>query len=481
MTAPAKADRAPPATIVIFGAMGDLARRLLAPAIVNLCRDGLVDRATTILGIGHGDGDDAALREALSEHVEDDACWREVRERISYLKGDFTDPAVFEALKARIEGAAVFYLATAPNFFGTIAERLGATGLLDEGDGFRRIVVEKPFGTDLPSAEQLDATLLAQAAESQIFRIDHFLGKETVQNIIVARFGNALVEATWNCRYVDHVQITAAETVTVGTRGKFYDATGALRDMVPNHLFQLLAMIGMEPPHTFEAEAIRNEKARLIAAICPPAPEDVVRGRYAAGRIGEEDVHAYRDEADVDADGDTETYVAMKLTVATRRWAGVPFYLRTGKAMRARDTEIVVQFKDPPMEVFRGSAIDRLPPNRLVIQIQPDEGISFSMAAKVPGPVVAVQPVTLDFHYRDHFELGKRTGYETLLYDVLIGDQTLYQRADQIEAAWAAVQPVLEAWGRGEGVVEDYPAGSDGPAAADALLARDGRKWHRIG
>ena len=470
---------APAATIVIFGALGDLTRRLLIPAIVNLSRAGLLAKETSILGISYHETDDDFLRGELDDFVEDDAAWRRVRKRLHYMKGDFEDKGTFAALAERIEGNAIFYLATAPGFFGPIIDSLGDAGLLDEGKGFRRVVVEKPFGTDLASAKALNERILARAAEAQIFRIDHFLGKETVQNIMVLRFGNALLEAVWNSRYIDHVQITAAESITVGTRGKFYDATGALRDMVPNHLFQLLAMIGMEPPNSFDAEAIRTEKAKLITAIRPIGPGDAVRGRYAKGKIDGKSVEAYEKTADVDAKGNAETFAALKVAIETWRWAGVPFYLRTGKALAARDTEIVIHFRAAPLALFRETDVDRLPPNRLVLQIQPKEGISLDFGAKRPGPIVDVAPVAMQFCYADHFDLGHRTGYETLLYDVLTGDQTLFQRADQIEGGWRAVQPLLDAWKKG--APDSYPAGSAGPASADALIERDGRAWHDIG
>jgi glucose-6-phosphate 1-dehydrogenase len=471
-----KAEKAPPATLVIFGALGDLTKRLLVPALANLQREGLLDDDTTLLGVSYHDSDDAQLAEAIDEFVEEDAGWHALRSKVHYLKGDFTDPAAYKAIGGKVKGNTVFYLATAPGFFGTIVDQLGEAGLLDQADGFRRVVIEKPFGTDLVSAQALNRQILARAGEDQIYRIDHFLGKETVQNIMVARFGNALLEAVWNNRYVDHVQITAAETVTVGTRGKFYDATGALRDMVPNHLFQLLAMVGMEPPNSADAEAIRNEKSKLIAAVRPIAPEDAARGRYEAGTIVDKPVPAYLEENEVDPSSRTETYVALKLAVETWRWTGVPFYLRTGKGLTARDTEIVVQFREVPVALFPRD--DALPPNRLVLQIQPQEGISLGFVAKKPGPLMETAPVSMDFRYADAFEMGHRTGYETLLYDVLIGDQTLFQRADQIEGGWRAVQPVLDAWKKGE--PEGYAAGSAGPASADALLERDGRAWHAL-
>jgi glucose-6-phosphate 1-dehydrogenase len=487
------AEPAPPATLVIFGAMGDLAKRLLMPSIVNLARDGLVGDEMKIIGVSYHPGTDEDLRASLDDFIggsdktdaqADDATWQSLRERISYHVGDFEDAAAYASLAEKLSGNAAFYLATAPQFFGTIVDKLADAGLLDEQDGFRRVLIEKPFGHDLDSARALNKQILARIPESQIYRIDHFLGKETVQNIMVTRFANAVLEAVWNNRYIDHIQITASETVAVGTRGKFYDATGALRDMVPNHLFQLLAMIGMEPPNSFDAEAIRNEKAKLLGAVRGPRAEEVardaVRGRYTAGTAGGTQLPDFIAEKDVSADSRTETYAAVKVQVETWRWAGVPFYLRTGKALAARDTEIVVQFKPVPFALFRDTDVTRLPPNRLVLQVQPNEGMSLSFLAKKPGPAVDTKEVSMDFRYADHFALGHRTGYETLLYDVMIGDQTLFQRADMIEAGWAAVQPVLDAWAAG-GEPEDYQAGSAGPACADALLARDGRQWHVAG
>ncbi|GGD92871.1 glucose-6-phosphate 1-dehydrogenase [Aureimonas endophytica] len=482
---------APPATLVIFGATGDLTRRLLVPALANLVRDRLVrDDRFAILGISFEEGDDETLRAHLAEFCTDcgDAFER-LKPHIHYLKGDFLDGATYEAVGAKLEeigfGNAGFYLAVAPNFFGEIAERLAAAGLLEEReDAFRRLLVEKPFGHDLASARALNVRLLAVLDETQIYRIDHFLGKETVQNIMTTRFANNLLEAVWNHRYVDHVQITAAEIVGVEKRGKYYDATGAMRDMVPNHLFQLLAAIGMEPPNSFDAEAVRTEKAKVVEAIRRVKAEEVdkvsARGRYDAGRIGETEVAAYRDEPNVAPDGSTETYVAMKLFVDNWRWAGVPFYLRTGKRLTARDTEIVVAFKPAPYAMFQETDAVRLPPNTMTMQIQPNEGVSMQLSAKKPGPRIAIVPVDLDFSYADHFKVGRSTGYETLLYDMLIGDQTLFQRADMIESGWAAVQPFLDHWASGGGV-ETYPAGSAGPAGADRLIRDDGREWHAIG
>ena len=376
-------------------------------------------------------------------------------------------------------------MATSPRFFPEVAQRLGEAGLLDESaGGFRRVVIEKPFGTDLASAEALNACLLKVMHERQIYRIDHYLGKETVQNILVSRFSNGLFESFWNNHYIDHVQITAAETVGVETRGAFYDNTGALRDMVPNHLFQLLAMVAMEPPAAFGADAVRGEKAKVIGAIRPwstkMALKNSVRGQYSVGKQGRKRVPGYREEANVAPDSQTETYVALKVMIDNWRWAGVPFYLRTGKRMSVRDTEIAICFKPAPYAQFRESELERPKANYLKIQIQPNEGMWFDLQAKRPGPEMIMENVELGFAYKDFFKMPPATGYETLIYDCLTGDQTLFQRADNIENGWRAVQPFLDAWAS-ESKVHEYPAGEDGPEAGNELLSRDKREWHSLG
>ena len=499
---PRKPPTAPPCTLFLFGASGDLVKRLLMPALYNLSRDGLLDRNLRIVGVDHNASD----REGFVEHLYgfmrerdqagdcagkclDEKRWARLAKCLDYQTGDFLDPETYAALAKRIDatrhGNAIFYLATAPRFFPEVAQRLGQAGLLDESaGGFRRVVVEKPFGTDLASAEALNACLLKVMGERQIYRIDHYLGKETVQNILVSRFSNGLFESFWNNHYIDHVQITAAETVGVETRGAFYDSTGALRDMVPNHLFQLLAMVAMEPPAAFAADAVRSEKAKVIGAVRPWSPtmalKNSVRGQYSAGKQGRKRLPGYRQEPNVAADSQTETYVALKVMIDNWRWAGVPFYLRTGKRMSVRDTEIVICFKPAPYAQFRQSALERPKPNFLRIQIQPDEGMAFAIQAKRPGPEVVVENVELGFAYKDYFNMTPATGYETLIYDCLTGDQTLFQRADNIENGWRAVQPFLQAWAKG-GEVYEYPAGQDGPKAADDLLAKDKREWQPLG
>ncbi|MDF0730909.1 glucose-6-phosphate dehydrogenase [Pseudomonas entomophila] len=493
---------APPCTLFLFGANGDLVKRLLMPALYNLSRDGLLDRNLRIVGVDHNANSAeqfaARLHAFMAERDQgreaaarclDENLWARLAKRLDYQTGDFLDPATYTAIAQRIaktrHGNAIFYLATSPRFFPEVAQRLGEAGLLDESaGGFRRVVVEKPFGTDLASAEALNACLLKVMNERQIYRIDHYLGKETVQNILVSRFSNGLFESFWNNHYIDHVQITAAETVGVETRGAFYDNTGALRDMVPNHLFQLLAMVAMEPPAAFGADAVRSEKAKVVGAIRPwsqkMALKNSVRGQYVAGKQGRKRVPGYREEANVAERSQTETFVALKVMIDNWRWAGVPFYLRTGKRMSVRDTEIAICFKPAPYAQFRESELERPKPNYLKIQIQPNEGMWFDLQAKRPGPELVMENVELGFAYKDFFKMTPATGYETLIYDCLTGDQTLFQRADNIENGWRAVQPFLDAWASG-GEVHEYAAGEDGPEAGNELLSRDKREWHNLG
>jgi glucose-6-phosphate 1-dehydrogenase len=384
---------------------------------------------------------------------------------------------------AGTSGNRLFYLAIADRFFKVAVEGLGAGGLLAEKDGeWRRVIIEKPFGHDLDSAKALNAAILKHLQEHQIYRIDHFLGKETVQNIMALRFANGLFEPMWNREHIDHVQITAAETVGVEQRGKFYEKTGALRDMVPNHVFQLLAMTAMEPPISFDADAVRAKKAEVIQAIRPVDPgRDAVRGQYDAGNVSGKTVRAYRQEPDVAPDSNTETYIACKLQIDNWRWAGVPFYLRTGKYLKRRVTEIAIRVHQAPLTLFRDTDVKRMHPNWMILRIQPGEGIGLEFAAKRPGPTMKLSNVALDFAYEDYFKTAPNTGYETLIYDCMIGDATLFQRADNIEAGWAAVQPILDLWQNNPASsLSKYTAGSDGPAAADELLARDGRSWRPL-
>ncbi len=497
--------------MVIFGASGDLTHRLLFPALYNLCRTGLIPQPLAIVGVdivGQSVDDwRQSLRKMLESFVNnpnsensidavDEGVWQRLTTRMTYVQGDFSDRGLFEKLRLHLHdvardcqtaGNCLFYLAVADRFFGPLVEQLGHAGLLDEElrDGvpqrWRRVVIEKPFGHSIDSARELNTRIRRDLREEQIFRIDHFLGKETVQNILVLRFANGIFEPLWDRDHIDHVQITAAETVGVETRGRFYERTGALRDMVPNHLFQLLAMIGMEPPNSFNADAVRAKKTELLQAIHPISPENAVRGQYGSGTVLGRPVPGYRQEPNVAPDSGTETYVALKLGIDNWRWAGVPFYLRTGKHLTARTTEIAVQFRRAPYALFRETPVERLPPNILTLRIQPDEGLSVSFNAKRPGSEIEIDGVAMDFSYREYFGPLAAVGYETLIYDCLIGDAILFQRADTVEAAWCAVQRVIDYWAR-EPAKEfpNYAAGSAGPDAAAQLLARDGRAWSPI-
>jgi glucose-6-phosphate 1-dehydrogenase len=485
--------------MVIFGAGGDLTKRLIVPALCHLVRAKELPDAFAVIGVDHNDRTTEQWRQTLVESLRDfssgDAVEEEICswlvQRMHYMRGDFTEPEMFTRLGKLLTeqqagqggaGNALFYLAVGDRFFGPIVDQLGRAGLARQSDNaWRRVIIEKPFGHDFASAKALNARILKVLSENQIFRIDHFLGKETVQNILVLRFANGIFEPLWNRDHIDHVQITAAETVGVEGRGRFYEQTGALRDMVPNHLFQLLAMIGMEPPISFDANAVRAKKTELLQAIHPIVAADAVRGQYDAGTVLGKDVHAYRHEPNVAPESTTETYVALKLGIDNWRWAGVPFYLRTGKALSARTTEIAVQFRQAPYSLFRDTPVERLPANILTLRIQPDEGLSVSFSAKRPGAEIEIDGVEMDFAYRDWFAPMASVGYETLIYDCLIGDATLFQRADTVEAAWCAVQGLFDAWARAPGNdLHPYAAGSAGPEAADRLIARDGRAWRPI-
>ena len=485
--------KAPACTMVIFGAHGDLTKRLLTPALYNLVGAGLLDDSFRIIGIDRVDGTDESWRgelgQTMQEFTKDPNAefytpeinkdwWNDLSGRLSYYKADFTDIGQLEALKGKLSGNVLFYLAVASRFFATIVENLGKAGLSQQQDGaFRRVVVEKPFGSDLESSRELNARLLKVLDESQIYRIDHFLGKETVQNILALRFGNGVFEPLWRREYVDHVEITAAETVGVEGRGAFYEPTGALRDMIPNHLFQLLAMVAMEPPNSFSAETVRTAKETLFEAVRTLAPENAVRGQYGAGKVEGRDVAAYRDSPGVAKDSQTETYVALKLEIDNWRWSGVPFYMRTGKSLTGRLTEVVVHFRQAPFAMFADTPVDKLSPNNLTLNIQPTQGVTLGISAKIPGPKMDLGGVQMKFRYEDAFKLTPNVGYETLLYDCLVGDATLFQRADNIEAAWRVVDPVLKAWAADASGPELYAAGMSGPKGADALLQRDGRNW----
>jgi glucose-6-phosphate 1-dehydrogenase len=488
--------------MVVCGASGDLTKRKLIPALVNLAQEGLLSRQFAMVGMSRTPMAHEAFRDQLGADLEsfatgpvDPDVWKWLRERIYYQPGDVKDAAAYGRLRELLEqvgrehgtlGNHFYYLAVAPSFFGETVRQLGAAGLVsEEGGRWRRVIIEKPFGRDLESAQQLNTELRAALDERQIYRIDHYLGKETVQNLLVFRFGNTIFEPIWDRHYIDHVQITAAETVGIEGRGGYYDTAGAMRDMVPNHLFQLVSLIAMESPVSFDANAVRDEQAKVLRAVQPPSAEEVltrtVRGQYGEGTVGGARVPAYRAEKHVAPGSTTETFVALKLTIDNWRWADVPFYLRTGKRLPQRVTEIAIAFRRVPFILFRDTPVDRLTTNRLVIRIQPDEGISLRFGAKVPGPVMAVGPVNMDFAYADYFQSAPSTGYERLLYDCMIGDATLFQRADMVEAGWNVVSPILDVWkALPPRHFPNYAAGTWGPREADELLLRDGRQWRRI-
>jgi glucose-6-phosphate 1-dehydrogenase len=488
--------------MVIYGASGDLTKRKLIPALCNLAAAKLLTDHFAIIGFAYNDLTTESFRQQLTEEIKQFATcpvspelWEWFLKRIYYVRGDFQDAKAYEQLKAQIaqaekehdtKGNYLHYLAVAPRFFGEVVRQLGTAGLAREGDGkWSRVVIEKPFGRDLDSARALNVEIKQVLDERQIYRIDHYLGKETVQNIIMFRFGNGIFEPIWNRRYIDHVQITAAETVGVESRGGYYDTAGALRDMVPNHLFQLVSLTAMEPPISFHADAVRDEQAKLLHAILPPTPEEVlsmtVRGQYGEGQVDGKPVPAYRAEKDVPPTSATETFVALKLRLDNWRWADVPFYLRTGKSLARRTTEIAIQFKKVPFQLFRNTSVESLRTNRLVIHIQPEEGISLRFGAKVPGPIMRMGAVEMNFNYVDYFGSNPSTGYERLIYDCMIGDATLFQRADMVEAGWSVITPVLDVWkALPPRAFPNYPAGSWGPKEADDLLAHDGREWRQI-
>jgi len=489
-------------SFVIFGATGDLTKRLLVPALYNLAASKLLPEHFTIVGVVRSPMTNEAFREHLAAALKefatrpvDEAVAKELFACVICVQGQPDDPESFRKLgeqlkqleaRAKTGGNRLFYLATPPGAFAPIVRQLAQAGLTQQaGAQWRRVVVEKPFGTDLSSAQALNRDLLSVLEEEQIFRMDHYLGKETVQNIMIMRFANGLFEPIWNRNHIEHVQITVAETVGVERRGGFYDKTGALRDMVPNHLCQLLSLIAMEPPAHYSAHAVRSEKAEALAAIDIYGPQEAlansVRGQYREGKVAGKAVTAYRAAPDVDPRSTTETYVALRLQIDNWRWAGVPFYLRTGKALARRKSEVAIKFKEAPIAMFRDTTVAGMAQNFLVLSIQPDEGILLQFNAKVPGPSIELASVGMTFRYKDYFDSQPSTGYETLIYDCMIGDAMLFQRADQVEAGWCAVQPFLDSWAAaGAAGLETYPAGSDGPETSDRLLSRDGRHWRSL-
>jgi glucose-6-phosphate 1-dehydrogenase len=490
---------AEPCTVVLFGASGDLAKRKVIPAMYDLATHNALGPRYAILGFARTPMTDEAFRTTVGEAAKsisevgpiDPAQWEGFASNLCYFAGDYGDPQAYTDLAKRLAelesskklgSNRLFYLSTPPEVYRNIVEHLGAAGLArpTNPNSWVRIIIEKPFGRDLASAKELNQIVLNVFEEKQVYRIDHYLGKDTVQNLLVLRFGNGIFEPLWNRNYVDHVQITAAETLGVERRGGFYETAGALRDMIQSHVLQLTSLVAVEPPASFEATAVRNEKLKVLQSIRPfdleMVAQSVVRGQYAPGRAGDKIVPGYREEPGVSSTSKTETFVGMKVLIDNWRWAGVPFYLRTGKRLAKRTTEITIQFKSAPHVVFRGRETQ---PNRLVLNIQPDEGISVSFGAKRPGTEMDIGNVTMNFSYKESFGDASRSAYATLVGDCVRGDATLFDRGDSVEAAWALVDPILDVWSAAKSAtVPQYASGSWGPREADLLLDRDGRKWH---
>jgi glucose-6-phosphate 1-dehydrogenase len=489
-----------PCSFVIFGVTGDLTHRLVIPSLYNLEATGLLPDKFCVVGVARKGMSNDALRDSLMKGLRqfatrpvENAVADRLLQCVTSIEADPRDSASFDALRAQLKeleaarqtgGNRLFYLATPPDAFAPISRELGRTGLLKEQEGgpWRRLVIEKPFGTDLASAKALNAELLKIVEEHQIYRIDHYLGKETAQNLLVFRIGNAIFEPVWNRRYIDHVQLIVAESIGVEGRGTFYETAGAFRDVMQNHMFMLLALIAMEPPTSLEGEAIRNEKVKLLRSIHFSTPEealtDTVRGQYGEGIVGGKKVSGYRQEPSVNPNSTVETYAAIKLRIDNWRWAGVPFYLRSGKCMPRRTTTIVIRFKTPPLSLFAAHEADPISPNYLIFKIQPEEGIALQVRAKIPGPTISTRSVKLDFGYDQFGDRQPTTGYEKLLYDCMVGDASLFHRSDVVEAAWEAAAPILEAWNNNPPTeFPNYAAGTWGPEAALRLIQRDQHHW----
>jgi len=491
-----------PCVMLIFGASGDLTKRLLVPALYNLACDGLLSEHFAVLGTAMDGLTTESFRERMTADIKkfhtrqefDERVWADLVRRFHYVQGGFSDMAVFETLKTEVRRLdsefgcrdnVLFYFATAPRFFGLICDNLAKSGFKD-GTGWKRIIVEKPFGTDLESARQLNKEVVANWQESQIYRVDHYLGKETVQNLLAFRFSNGMFEPLWNKNYVDNIQFNVSEAVDVEGRGGYYDSSGVLRDMMQNHMFQMLAYLCMEVPGSFESDSIRNEKSKLLQSVRVYSPEEVsryvVRGQYGPAKdsAGKVTKSGYREEHDVNPESKTETYAAARFHIDNWRWEGVPIYLRSGKALWKRGTEIIVEFKKAPEVLFRGTPVQSLGPNRLIFHIQPYQGIEIQFQAKVPGPRLQLQPVHMRFGYGDAFKASRYTGYEVMIYACSHGDATLFSRGDLVEAAWRVAQPLLDYWTDTSASFPNYARGSWGPKAAADLIANDGRRWHEV-
>ncbi len=486
-----------PCGMVLFGVTGDLSRKKVMPAIYDLANRGLLPPGFSLTGFARRDWANQDFAQIVHDSVKAHArtefreeVWRQLAEGFRFVSGDFDDDAAFDNLRRTIEeldqvrgtgGNHAFYLAIPPGFFGVVAQQLKEHGLADSTeDAWRRVVVEKPFGHDLESARDLNSTLDEVFAPSSIFRIDHYLGKETVQNILATRFANTMFEPLWNSNYVDHVQITMAEDVGIGGRAGYYDGIGAARDVIQNHLLQLMSLVAMEEPTSFDAEALRIEKQKLLSSVSLPRRLDLTtaRGQYAAGWAGGVEVPGFRDEEGIPQRSRTETYAAITLHVDTRRWAGVPFYLRTGKRLGRRVTEVAVVFKRAPHQPFSATSVEDLTQNALVIRVQPDEGMTLRFGSKVPGTQMEIRDVNMDFAYGGSFTEASPEAYERLILDVLLGDPPLFPRHEEVELSWKILDPILDRW-EAKGTPEPYAPGTWGPESADAMLARDGRVWRR--
>jgi glucose-6-phosphate 1-dehydrogenase len=495
---------AEPCVMVIFGGSGDLTRRKLVPALHNLSQNRLIPAGFSILGISRSPLNDDQYRDTLREWAQkagidaggEASAWSTFAQGIHYLSADFRASDTYEKIRARLThldqergtgGNRIFYLATAPSDYVDIIRNLGASGLARQAAdsrGWVRIIIEKPFGRDLETAHSLNREVNAVFKESQVYRIDHYLGKETVQNLLVFRFANGIFEPVWNHHYIDHIQITAAENIGVGSRGAYYEEAGALRDMIQNHILQLLTLVAMEPPPDFAPNSVRDEKAKVLRSIHPLMAEEVarsaVRGQYGPGFIGGKPAIGYCEEKGVSAGSRTETFAAIRFTIDNWRWAGVPFYVRTGKNLAKQATEIAIVFRRTPHLIFKQAAEDEIDSNILSLRIQPDEGISLKFTAKLPGQQMSIRPVKMDFRYGSTFGIHLASAYERLILDCALGDPTLFDRVDSVETAWSLVQPVLEAWSATQDRMPIYPSGSWGPAEADALLLKENCRWRLL-
>jgi glucose-6-phosphate 1-dehydrogenase len=484
-----------PTTLVIFGATGDLAHRKLLPAIYNLAHEGALPERFNLIGVSRSEMSDDDYRKMAKESIEENSrrepdpqVLEKMLEQVRYVSGTFDDDGVFDHLEqelgkfdeeAGIAFNRIFYLSTAPSFFGQIVEKLGEHKLQKHDEAEVRVVIEKPFGTRASEAKALNRQVLSVLRESQVYRIDHYLGKETVQNVMAFRFANGMFEPIWNRNYIDYVQITAAEDLGIGRRAEYYDQSGALRDLVQNHMLQLLTLLCMEPPVTFDADEVRDEKVKVLHAVAPPRKDEVVRARYTAGMAEGKEAVGYLDEEGVPDDSDTETYVALRLEVDNWRWAGVPIYLRTGKRLARKVTEIAVTLKPVPHLAFKTDGSVGVQPNQLVLTVQPNEGVSISLGAKIPGSQMRIRPVNMEFLYGTSFLSQSPEAYERLITDAMRGDPTLFTRNDEVEAQWRIIDPILERWEEDGTPLVEYPSGSPGPEEADTILA-PGHRWRGI-